>query len=74
MRLNPEERREEGDRAPWPPDLFPYRNHPLAVLEQHLPRLPAEALSWVPPGGRNSIGWLLRHIWETEDDWVHRLA
>jgi hypothetical protein len=33
-----------------------------AVTEDHI--------RWVPPNGVNSIGWLLWHIAEVEDNWV----
>lgn len=54
--------------------LYPYRNHSLSVLREHLPDLTPAQLDWAPAGGRNSIGWLLRHIYESEDYWVHRRA
>lgn len=36
---------------------FPYHNGPLDILERHLHRLDAAQATWVPPGGRKSIGW-----------------
>jgi hypothetical protein len=38
----------------------------LRVIE----RLSDEQLRWLPPNGVNSIGWLLWHIAEVEDNWV----
>lgn len=53
---------------------FPYHNEPLDILERHLPPLDATQITWVPPGGRNSIGWILAHLVSTEDFWIHQLA
>lgn len=54
--------------------MFPYRNHPLAILQVHLAGLTPEQLTWTPPGSQNSIGWLLEHLIGTEDFWIHHLA
>ncbi|HYE18496.1 MAG TPA: DinB family protein [Tepidisphaeraceae bacterium] len=32
--------------------------------------LAEDALRWRPPGGSNSVGWLLWHVAEVEDNWV----
>ena len=35
--------------------------------------LSARQMDWLPPNGRNSVGWLLWHIAEVEDNWVRSL-
>lgn len=53
---------------------FPYHNYTLQVLQERLAGLTPAQLTWTPPSGRNSIGWLLQHCLGTEDYWVHELA
>lgn len=53
---------------------FLYRNHPLQVLRESLAGLTPAQLTWTPPGGRNGIGWLLQHMLQSEDYWIHHLA
>jgi uncharacterized damage-inducible protein DinB len=43
-------------------DLFPYWLESNDLLLRAIAGLSAQDLEWVPPGGRNSIGWLASHI------------
>lgn len=48
-------------------DCFPYWSEQMQLLAEMVVPLTEAELTWVPEGGRNSIGWLARHIISVTD-------
>jgi uncharacterized damage-inducible protein DinB len=52
-------------------DLFPYRNDIRKTLIPYLLELPEDDWFRTHPDHPNSVAWVIRHIAESEDGWIH---
>ncbi|WP_199614512.1 DinB family protein [Paenibacillus alkalitolerans] len=55
-------------------DLFPYRNDVRKILLPYLRELPQDAWFRTHRDHPNSVAWIIRHIVEGEDGWIHETA
>ncbi len=54
--------------------VFPYRNDVRKVLIPYLETLPEEQWFQTHPHYTNNIAWIVKHITESEDHWVHTIG